>query len=74
MKHRYLKALALVLVIFESAIPTLSTLLGTKLLNADFLNALSVGYVMFAVLRYVLSIEEIPFGWRCILYLCGALA
>ena len=74
MQRRYLKALTLVLVIFESAIPTLSTLLGTKLLNADFLNALSVGYVMFAVLGYILSVEEMPLGWRCILYLCGALA
>jgi surface polysaccharide O-acyltransferase-like enzyme len=74
MKYRYVKALAFVLAIFESALPTLSALLGTKLLNADFLSALSVGYVMFAVLGYVLSKEEMPLGWRCVLYLCGALA
>jgi hypothetical protein len=74
MEYKYLRVLACILVIFQSAIPTFAAISGIQFINSDFAGSLNIGYALLAVLGFVLSKEEIPREWRIALYVLGALS
>lgn len=72
--YEYMRVLALVLVLSQSLLPTLSTVSGVQFINSDFAGSLYLGYTLLVVLGYVLSKEQISSRWRGMLYVFGILS